>query len=54
MKVSVVISAYSMERINDIVDLLESLKKQTYKNFEIVFVVDGNKELMKKMKPYFN
>ena len=51
-KVSVVISAYSMDRIDDIVDLLNSLKNQTCNDFEVVFVVDGTKELMEKMKPY--
>jgi len=54
MKVSGIISAYTMERIDDIVDLLESLKNPTYKNFEIIFVVDGDKNLMKKMKPYID
>ena len=42
MKVSVIISTYSLERLNDLLELLEGLEKQTYKNFETIVTIDEN------------
>ncbi|BAP60500.1 putative glycosyltransferase [Methanococcus maripaludis KA1] len=50
VEVSIVISAYTLERMNDIVDLLYSMERQTCQNFEIIFVVDGTYELMNEIK----
>ena len=43
--VSVVFSAYKMERYPYILKAIETISKQTYRNFETIIVIDGNKEL---------
>lgn len=45
MKVSVVICTYSMDTYTDLSDAIGSIRKQTYRDVEIVVVVDGNQEL---------
>jgi len=45
VRFSVVICTYSLERLPDFIEAIESIKKQTYPFIEIVIVVDGNKEL---------
>lgn len=44
-KVSIVISTYSKDRYEDLVDLLGKVNVQTYGNIETIVVVDNNKEL---------
>ena len=51
---SIVVCACSMKRYADLVDLLSSIKAQTFKNFETVLVIDGNKELHDKIKDYLS
>ncbi|AKB12952.1 Glycosyltransferase, GT2 family [Methanosarcina thermophila] len=46
-KVSVVVCSYSHERYWDTIETIESLVKQSYKNIEIVLVVDRNLDLFK-------
>lgn len=43
--VSVIICCYTLERLNDIVEAVESVLAQTHKPFEIIVAVDNNKEL---------
>lgn len=43
--VSIVFSAYKTERYPYILKAIDTISKQTYKNFETVIVVDGNKGL---------
>ena len=43
--VSIVFSAYKTERYPYILKALDTISKQTYKNFETLIVIDGNKEL---------
>lgn len=43
--VSVVFSAYKMDRYPYILKAIDTISKQTYRNFETIIVVDGNKEL---------
>jgi glycosyltransferase involved in cell wall biosynthesis len=43
--VSVIICCYTMERLNDIVEAVESVLTQTLKPFEIIVAVDNNEEL---------
>ena len=45
LRVSVVICTYSLERLPDLMEAIESVKKQTYPLIETIIVVDGNKEL---------
>jgi len=49
---SVVITSYTTERLKDIYELLESVKNQTYKNMETIFVAERSKELYDKVKEY--
>ena len=49
---SLVITSYTTERLNDIYELLDSIKNQTYKNMEIIFVAERSKELFQKVKAY--
>ena len=43
---SLVITAYTTERLHDIYDLLESVKNQTFKNMETIFVIERSRELL--------
>jgi glucosyl-dolichyl phosphate glucuronosyltransferase len=49
---SVVITAYTTERLKDIYELLDSLKSQTYEHLEVIFVAERSKELLEKIKSY--
>ena len=48
-RVSIVICTHENKRYNDLVEAIDSVKVQIYKNMEIVVVVDGNKELYNKV-----
>ena len=43
--VSIVFSAYKTERYPYILKAIDTISKQTYKNFETIIVIDGNEEL---------
>lgn len=43
---SLVITAYTTERLCDIYELLVSVKNQTYKNMETIFVIERSRELL--------
>lgn len=43
--VSIVFSAYKTERYPYILKAIDTISRQTYKNFETIIVIDGNKEL---------
>jgi glycosyltransferase involved in cell wall biosynthesis len=49
MLVSVIICTYATSRINDLLEAIESLLDQTYKEIEIIVVVDHNRELYEKL-----
>ena len=49
---SVVITAYTAERLNDICGLLNSIKEQKYLQIETLFVVEGSKDLAEKICSY--
>ena len=49
---SVVITSYTTERIQDIYELLDSIKAQTYPNIETIFVGERSTELVEKVKSY--
>jgi len=52
--VSVVITSYTLERLNDTFKLLDGLKSQTYKNFEILIVVESSKQLFDNIGSYIH
>ncbi|HHV18693.1 MAG TPA: glycosyltransferase family 2 protein [Thermoanaerobacterales bacterium] len=53
MKVSAVICTYSIARFSNLMEAIQSLVEQTYKNIEIIVVVDHNTPLYEKLKSGF-
>ncbi|MBA7502778.1 hypothetical protein ES706_01372 [subsurface metagenome] len=49
LKVSVIICCYTMERLNDIKEAVESVLNQTLKPHEVILAIDHNKELFRKL-----
>jgi glycosyltransferase involved in cell wall biosynthesis len=49
---SIVVTSYTTERLKDIFELLDSIKSQTYKNIEVIFVAERSEELYEKVKDY--
>ncbi len=49
---SIVVTSYTTERINDIFELLDSIRAQTYPNIETIFVAERSQELFEKVKAY--
>jgi glycosyltransferase involved in cell wall biosynthesis len=49
---SIVVTSYTTERLKDIFELLDSIKSQTYKNIEVIFITECSKELYEKVKEY--
>ncbi len=50
--VSIIVTSYSTERLNDIFELLDGMKEQNYPNIETIFVTEGSKELFDQVKAY--
>ncbi len=50
--VSVVVTTYAMERLNDVQELLDSLAAQTYPKMEILFVAERMRELADRVRHY--
>jgi glucosyl-dolichyl phosphate glucuronosyltransferase len=42
---SIILTSYTSERLEDIFELLISISAQTFDNFETIFIVEGSKEL---------
>ena len=49
---SIVVTAYTMERLQNIYELIDSIKAQTYHNVEVVFVTEHSRELVEMVKAY--
>jgi len=52
LNLSVVVTAYTTERINDICELLDSVKSQTFKDIETIFIVERSEDLLNKINTY--
>ena len=52
LSLSLVITSYTTERLNDIYELLDSIKQQTYQNMETIFVVERSEDLRDKLSDY--
>lgn len=52
-KISAVICAFSLKRFDMIADCIYSILNNTYKNYEIILVIDGNRELKQKIESKF-
>ena len=50
--ISIVVTAYTIERINDIFELLDSVQAQTFKDLETIFIIERSEELMYKVNDY--
>ena len=50
--VSIVVTSYTIERLKDIFDLMDSIKSQTYPNIETIFVAERSQELFQDIKAY--
>lgn len=51
--ISVVVCTFSSKRFGMTVDCINSIFDNTYKNYEIILVIDGNKELRQKLEHKF-
>ena len=49
---SIVVTAYTTERINDIYELLDSVKGQTFTDIETIFIIERSEELLNKVNDY--
>ena len=49
---SVIITSCTTERLNDIYELLDSIKAQTYPSIETLFVAERSRELLDKVNSY--
>lgn len=49
---SVIVTSYTIDRMKDIYELLDSIKVQTYSNIEVVFVGERSAELCENVKLY--
>lgn len=49
---SIVITSYSMDRLKDVAELLDSIKTQPYPNVETIFVAERSTELMEQVRSY--
>ncbi len=52
MKVSIVTTGYTLDRLKDITELLDSINAQTYKNTETLIVAERSVELADSIKKY--
>ena len=50
--ISIVVTAYTIERINDIFELLDSVQAQTFKDLDTIFIIERSEELMYKVNDY--
>jgi len=50
--ISIVVTAYTIERINDIFELLDSVQAQTFKDLETIFIIERSEELLYKVNDY--
>lgn len=53
MKASVIICTYSLERLQDTVEAIDSILAQTYPQLEVIVSVDHNEELLQVLKQKF-
>ena len=49
---SIVVTSYTVQRLQDICELLDSIKNQSYGNIEVIFVAERSRELYEKVKTY--
>ena len=53
-KISLITTSYTMDRLNDIIELLDSVSVQTYQNIETVFIAERSPELADSIQGYIS
>ncbi len=51
-KISIIVPCYTMDRLRDVTELLDSIDAQTYKNVETIVVAERSPELVSGIKGY--
>jgi len=51
-RISIITTSYTIDRFKDIIELLDSIQAQSYKNFETILVADKAPELAEKIKSH--
>lgn len=51
-RLSIVVTSYTTDRLQDIYELLDSIQGQTYPNLEVVFVAERSQELRERVASY--
>ncbi len=51
-EISIIITSYTIDRLKDIIELLDSIQAQTYQNIETVFVAERSSELASSIESY--
>jgi glycosyltransferase involved in cell wall biosynthesis len=54
MFISVIVPTHSLDNTQNLIDAVDSLLNQTYKDMEILIVVDGNQELYENVVEIYN
>lgn len=49
---SIIITSYTLERLEDIYELIDSINNQSYSNIETIIVIERSRELFEKVKKY--
>lgn len=52
--VSIVITSYTVKRLKDVCELIDSLAKQTYQSIEVLIIVEKSQELYDKLEEYIS
>lgn len=53
-KISIITTSYSLDRLKDITELLDSIQAQSYKNIETLIVTERSPELTESIKTYID
>lgn len=54
MILSVVVSAYSFDRVKDLIEVIDGIKNQSYKDIELIVVIDENQKLFNTVKEHIS
>ena len=52
VKISIITPSYTIDRLKDIIELLDSIQAQTYRNIETLFVAERSPELVDSVRRY--
>ena len=52
LKISIIVASYTMDRLKDLIELLDSIQAQTYQDVETLFVADNSPDLEDSVRRY--